>query len=120
MVDVRVTGIDTFAIACVHENAHYRHFTDWWKPYRTNERLKDINRNGILDDKEDALDKDGDLVPDHLEEGLHVDPKNRNTYGIGPNGDDEEFLCWLAEAGWKIGSADKEDWAKPGKQWAKK
>jgi hypothetical protein len=117
MKDVRVTGIDTFAVACLHENAHYTHFTQWWKQYRTGDKFQDANRNGILDEKEELLDKDGDLVPDALEEGLHVDPKNRNTYGIGPNGDDEEFLCWMAEATWKIGSADMEDWAKPGKQW---
>ena len=117
MKDVRVTGIDTFAVACLHENAHYTHFTQWWKQYRTGDKFHDANRNGILDEKEELLDKDGDLVPDALEEGLHVDPKNRNTYGIGPNGDDEEFLCWMAETTWKIGSADMEDWAKPGKQW---
>jgi hypothetical protein len=115
--DLKVTGIDTFGVACLHENAHYLHFTQWWKPYQTSDKFLDANHNGILDEKEKLLDKDGDLVPDALEEGLHLDPKNRNTYGIGPNGDDEEALCWFAEATWKIGSADKEDWAKPGKQW---
>ena len=115
--DLRVTGIDTFAVACLHENAHMTHFLQWWKPYRTEDKFLDSNKNNILDDKEKALDKDGDLVPDALEEGLHLDPHNRNTYGIGPNGDDEEALCWFAEAKWKVGSADKEDWAKPGKQW---
>jgi hypothetical protein len=115
--DLRVTGIDTFAVACLHENAHYTHFTQWWKQYRTSDKFEDGNQNGILDDKEELLDKDKDLVPDALEVGLHLDPKNRNTYGIGPDGDDEEALCWFAEAGWKVGKADKEDWAKPGRQW---
>jgi len=115
--DVKVTGIDTFAVACLHENAHYTHFTQWWKPYQTADKFLDTNRNGILDEKEEKLDKDGDLVPDSLEEGLHLDPKKKNTYGIGPDGDDEEALCWFAEAAWKVGKADKEDWAKPGKQW---
>jgi hypothetical protein len=115
--DLRVTGIDTFGAACLHENAHYTHFTQWWKAYQTADKFLDTNKNRILDEKEEKLDKDGDLVPDALEEGLHLDPKNRNTYGIGPDGDDEEALCWFAEAGWKIGKADKEDWAKPGKQW---
>jgi len=117
MSDVRVTGIDTFAVACQHENAHYSHFTQWWKKYQTADKFLDTNKNGILDEKEKELDKDGDLVPDALEKGLQLDPTNRNTYGIGPNGDDEEVLCWFAEATWKIGKADKEDWAKPGKQW---
>ncbi len=31
--------------------------------------------------------------------------------------DDEDLLCRLAEAEWTIGSADREDRAKPGKQW---
>jgi hypothetical protein len=117
MKDAKVAGIDTFAVTCRHENAHLTHFTQWWKPYRTSDRFLDTNHNGILDDKEEALDKDKDLVPDVLEAGLGLDPHNPNTYGIGPDGDDEEFLCWMAEAGWKIGGADQEDWAKPGKQW---
>jgi len=115
--EAKVTGIDTFAVACLHENAHYEHFTQWWKAHRTSDRFEDTNRNGIKDDRERKFDKDGDLVPDALEEGLHLDPKNGNTYGIGPDGDDEEALCWFAETTWKIGKADKEDWAKPGKQW---
>lgn len=117
LADARVTGIDTFAVACLHENAHYTHAIQWWKKYQTSDKFEDTNRNGILDDKEKLLDKDGDLVPDALEKGLQLDPKNPNTYGIGPDGDDEEVLCWFAEAVWKIGKADKEDWAKPGKQW---
>ena len=115
--DLKVKGIDTFAVTCQHENAHLTHFTQWWKPYQTVDRFLDTNHNGILDDKEELLDKDHDLVPDALEASLGLDPHKQNTYGIGPNGDDEEFLCWLAEAGWKIGKADQEDWAKPGKQW---
>jgi len=46
-----------------------------------------------------------------------LSPNKKNTYGIGPDGDDEEFLAWMAETSWNAGSADKEDWAKPGKQW---
>jgi hypothetical protein len=30
---------------------------------------------------------------------------------------DEEAICWKAEAAWPVGSADSEDWARPGKQW---
>lgn len=115
--DVSVKGIDTFAVACRHENAHYSHFQTWWKQYRTTDKFKDTNRNGILDSKEQDLDKDGDLVPDAIESGAGLDPHNKNTFGIGPDGDDEELLCWMAETGWSVGSANSEDWANPGKQW---
>ena len=43
------------------------------------------------------------------------DTKN-NPRGKEPY-DDEELATWFEEAKWKIGNADKEDWAKPGKQW---
>ncbi|NNG02144.1 MAG: hypothetical protein HKM93_22360 [Desulfobacteraceae bacterium] len=115
--EVKVYGIDTFAVACRHENAHYTHSQSWWKQYHTADKFKDTNRNGILDTQEQLLDKDGDLVPDSIESGLGLDPSNKNTFGIGPDGDDEELLCWMAETVWKIGSADSADWAKPGKQW---
>lgn len=115
--EVKVYGIDTFAVACRHENGHYSHSQTWWKQYRTVDKFKDTNRNGILDAKEQLLDKDGDLVPDAIESGLGLDPNNINTFGIGPKGDDEELLCWMEETKWQIGSANSKDWAKPGKQW---
>lgn len=117
MSNVKVYGIDTFAITCTHENAHYQHYQNWWKQFRTTNKFQDTNRNGILDIKEQDLDKDGDLVPDAIEPKNGLNPNNKNTYGIGPDGNDEEFLCWEAETKWSIGSANKEDWAKPGKQW---
>jgi hypothetical protein len=117
MGNVKVFGIDTFAIACRHEYGHYTHYQTWWKQYRTDDKFLDTNRNGILDDKEQLLDKDGDLVPDALEPGMGLNPNNRNTFGIGPDGNDEELLCWMAETNWPIGSANSQDWAKPGKQW---
>ena len=115
--DVKVYGIDTFAVACRHENGHYSHYQTWWKQYRTADKFLDTNRNGILDEKEQLLDKDGDLVPDTIESGIGLNPNNRNTFGIGPDGDDEELLCWMAETNWAIGSVNSQDWAKPGKQW---
>jgi hypothetical protein len=112
-----VYGIDTFAVACRHEQAHYLHFTTWWKQYRTSDKFLDTNRNGILDAKEQLLDKDGDLVPDTVETTANLNPNNPDTFGIAPDGNDEELLCWMAETTWKIRSADSQDWAKPGKQW---
>jgi hypothetical protein len=117
LVPQNVTGIDTFAVACLHENAHYTHAMQWWKKYQTLDKFEDTNRNGIKDDVEQKLDKDGDLVPDSLEKGLGLDAKNKYSKDPSHTYDDEEILCWAAEATWPIGKADKEDWAKPGKQW---
>ena len=112
-----VTGIDTFAVACLHENAHYTHAMQWWKKCQTLDKFEDTDQNGIKDDKEKQLDKDGDLVPDALEKGFGLDPKNKYSKDPSHTFDDEEILCCAAEATWKIGKADKEDWSKPGKQW---
>ncbi len=112
-----VTGIDTFAVACIHENAHYTHAIQWWKKHKATDKFDDPNRNGVKDDVEQKLDKDGDLVPDALEKGLQLDPANKYTHDPNRKSDDEEVLCWIAEATWQVGKADKEDWAKPGKQW---
>jgi hypothetical protein len=44
-----------------------------------------------------------------------LDPTKKYSYP--GNSDDEEILAWKEEANYKIGKADREDWAKPGKQW---
>lgn len=111
----KVTGIDTFAVCSRHENAHYEHFTQWWKSHATTDKFQDTNQNGIKDSIEGQLDKDGDEVPDSKEPGYGMDPTKKSTLGAGV--DDEEAICWKAEAAWPVGSADKEDWAYPGKQW---
>lgn len=111
----QLTGIDTFAVASRHENAHYEHFTQWWKLHQTADKFEDTNQNGIKDASEALLDKDGDEVPDSLEPQHGMDPAKRETLGAGVP--DEELLCWKAEAAWKEGSANAEDWAAPGKQW---
>jgi len=111
----RVTGIDSFAIASHHENAHYEHYTQWWKAHRTGDRFEDTNRNGIKDAVEQNRDQDADGVPDTLEAGYGMNPTQKSTLGAGLV--DEEAICWKAEAAWPVGSADSEDWARPGKQW---
>ena len=110
-----VTGIDTFAVVSRHENAHYEHFTQWWKGEHTQNKFEDTNQNGVKDSAEQKLDQDGDEVPDTLEPGYGMNPKKKQTLGAGVP--DEELICWKAEAAWQPGSADAEDWAKPGKQW---
>jgi hypothetical protein len=119
LINVTVKGIDVFGAASRHENSHYSHFKDWWFAYRANPPRvppADLNKNSILDIKESELDPDGDLVPTSVEnQYTDLDPTKKYSYP-GPD-DDEEILAWKEEANYKIGKADKEDWAKPGKQW---
>ncbi len=113
-----MTGIDTFAVASHHENGHYSHFKNWWFQHKATAPFspgEDLNKNSIKDTAEAALDGDKDLIPDSKEVTYHLDNTTKYTYP-GPN-DDEEIAAWHDEAAWVIGSANKEDWAKPGKQW---
>lgn len=116
--NVPVTGIDTFAAACWHENGHYQHFKEWWFPHKAVHPFdpnEDFNKNSIKDAQESLLDKDKDLVLDSKEPAMGLNPQEKYTYP-GPF-DDEEIAAWFEEAKWSIGSANSEDWAKPGKQW---
>jgi hypothetical protein len=116
----KVKGIDTMGAACHHENGHFTHFRDWWFVHRANHPFsptEDFNKNSIKDSVENQFDQDGDLVPDAVETTLGLDPTKKKTlmqYGVDL--DDEEYLAWVAEGKWRIGSADGEDWACPGKQ----
>ncbi len=117
LISTPVEGIDTFAAACWHENAHYTHFK-WWFPYKADHpksNPEDVNKNSIKDSKEVLLDIDQDLLLDTKEPSMNLDPTTRYTYP-GPY-DDEEIAAWHEEAEWTIGGANKEDWAVPGKQW---
>jgi len=107
----RLTGIDTFGLASLHENEHMSHLRRWWLP---------VQNNTVFQREQDG---DRDHVPDKEEREANV------RYG-GPvfivgqlasnNGiDDEEFYTQLAHDRWVVGSADAEDWAYPGKQWPK-
>ena len=117
--EVPVTGIDTFAAASYHENGHYSHFKNWWFAHKAANPFspsEDMNKNSIKDSAENQLDRDQDLIPDAHEPGLGFDPNKKYTYK-GIKEDDEELLAWKDESKWQVGSANKEDWAKPGKQW---
>ncbi|RRS30196.1 MAG: hypothetical protein P794_08250 [Epsilonproteobacteria bacterium (ex Lamellibrachia satsuma)] len=118
---VPVTGIDTFAAASHHENGHYRHFHEWWLPYKVSNcppsHVGDMDRDCIKDAIQTAKDSDNDQVPDTKEAAFGLDPTKKYTYPTSENFDDEEIATWYEEAKWQIGSANKEDWAKPGKQW---
>lgn len=111
---IKMTGIDTFAVASRHENEHYEHFKKWWFHFNPNP----IRSSG--GHMMPGYDKDGDFIPNTKEPGLNLDPNTKYTlrqHDASINVDDEEWLAWIAESTWTKGSADKEDWAKPGKQW---
>lgn len=91
-------GIDLFAATIRHEWTHLENYKDWWgkKGYQT------------------AQDRDEDHVPDDREASYGMDPHNRDTFGMGMR--DSEIPAYLQEDTWPNGSANKEDWADPGKQ----
>lgn len=104
-----VTGIDSFGKASAHENAHYTHYKDWWFQFKGQTQIQIALLKG-------PLDKDKDDMLDSAEPSLGFDPTKYMTYPQ-TNEDDEEIHARLKESDWPVGSADKEDWAKPGKQW---
>lgn len=104
-------GIDTFASTVRHEWQHKVHYDRWWrKLHDEHPAFGDFHR------EKDKLDRDGDDIPDHLERGLApgFSPRKFDTYGIGYS--DEHYLTYRSENDWRLGTADREDWASPGKQ----
>ena len=130
------TGIDTYATISRHEYCHVKNFRQWWYPYRytlisqTNPSATDIDGNGIEDAEQNSRDSDLDYVPDTVEDmNSAAGMDKHNACSLFPGGNcggmgqlektnDEEIMCIVEEAdNWTAGSADKEDWAVPGKQW---
>ncbi|MDQ7010256.1 MAG: ankyrin repeat domain-containing protein [Mariprofundaceae bacterium] len=77
-----------------------------------------------------SVDSDGDLVPDYIEKALAgCDPHNAfscpgvpanvmaRARSIGHKIDVDMNTYRISWKKWKIGSADKEDWSRCGKQW---
>ncbi|MGI5915084.1 MAG: hypothetical protein ACOX9A_01375 [Anaerolineae bacterium] len=91
-------GIDMFAGIVLHEWTHLENDHDWWGPrgYRPSE------------------DRDNDRVKDDREAAYGLDPKMMDTFGLGFR--DCEYPAYLQQHTWPIGSANREDWAYPGKQ----
>lgn len=91
-------GIDLFGRIVLHEWTHLENYWDWWGKggYRA------------------ASDRDDDDIPDDREAGYGLSPILQDTLGLGYV--DSEYPAYLQDNTWIIGSADKEDWANPGKQ----
>jgi len=102
------TGIDCFAVALRHEKQHQTELTGWWGPAMAN--------------YDGSLDYDKDLIPDRVEKttpGCKFDDPMSCPGRPDPKVTDLEFDAYKVGWTWPRGSADKEDWAFPGKQWEK-
>ena len=117
-------GIDCFAEVVRHENVHRREYQSWWGPHGV--RLPECEYDdipGSLYRKFAGLDSDRDLVPDDVERRLGArgcDPHNGYSCQGRPDPKllDVEMNAYTeAWRQWRIGSSDKEDWSKCGKQW---
>ena len=97
------TYIDTFAIDIMHEFTHFNNFHTFWP-----------------DGWKESEDSDKDDIPDRLEMGMGFLPGVKQTYWQDVDlGGDEEFLTLEATHDYQLGTYDKYDWAKPGKNWPK-
>ena len=118
------TGIDCFAEIVRHENVHRREYQSWWGPHGV--RLPECEYDdipGSLYRKLAGLDSDRDLVPDDVERRLAArgcDAHNSHSCLGRPDPRllDVEMNAYIeAWRQWRIGTSDKEDWSKCGKQW---
>ena len=93
-----VTGIDTFAVAVMHEFQHLRNTKAWKSKLGSS-----------------WVDADNDGIPDVLEPSLGFDPAKLQTYTSFDMGGDEEFMAYEAMYPYAEGTNDQYDWAVPGK-----
>ena len=113
-------GIDTFAVIMRHELTHRNHWRDWWNPTGGSPKqgFYDTNNNRQRDPTEPWVDQDEDFIPDAREALLGYDNTEKNTNAVpGEDMYDEHHLTYTVGDSWPRGSADSQDWAKPGKQW---
>jgi hypothetical protein len=102
------TYIDTFAVAIIHEYTH-------WLVYHN-------YRHGKPPAQIAAEDTDKDGLPDKVEPGYNLDPGKYLTHllghpTLGTIEGDEEWLAYSSMSEIKIGTLDKYDWGRPGKNW---
>ena len=107
-----MTGIDYFGYACRHEQRHAVKMNQWsgWM---------DVWRDG--DAWITPTDQDHDLLPDSTEADLGpeaggpYDKAKRITYPQDDMPDGHRYIFYTQQD-WIPGSANSEDWSKPGKQ----
>ncbi|NLD72132.1 MAG: hypothetical protein GX649_05375 [Chloroflexi bacterium] len=102
-------GIDLFAATVLHEWTHLENRNDWWGATGYDAQ---VDAAGNLAPTEG--DRDADMVKDSREAAYGLSPRTRDSLGLGFR--DSEYPAYLQEDTWPSGSADKQDWADPGKQ----
>ena len=121
-----LTGIDTFALTSLHENEHMSHLRQWWlgpagAPIDKFVRAgRDIDNDDVLDTAEAAVNATygGEVMFWNKSKDAAGNPVDRRKSNAGIP--DEEFYTQLKAHGrLTVGAFDKQDWAYPGKQWAK-
>jgi hypothetical protein len=135
-------GIDCFGETIRHEKVHQEELKYWWNNIPN--FIGDLDLRGVecdeslastigkgLRNKLMGIDRDADLVPDYIEDGLAGCSSDRpiSCPGIPPQViakakkqgkaklDVDMNAYRIAWKQWPIGSADAEDWSECGKQW---
>jgi hypothetical protein len=100
--------IDTFATLVIHEFTHWQAYHNW-KHGKTETQLhaEDSDKDGVPTSAEPSYDFDPDMFQTHF--ANHPDLKHI--------GGDEEWLAYSSMSEIELGSLDKYDWGKPGKNW---
>jgi len=108
-------GIDSFATVVMHEWQHKLDHDKWWGQFDQKNRpegevdfmLPQWHEYGR---KRESFDPDGDSIPNWADAFPFDKDKDNDGYK------DSETSAYAAGNNWRKGTADKEDWACPGKQ----
>ena len=104
-------NIDEFAKTCLHEASHLFYYFFWWES----------GEAGKPNGYDDALDEDGDHIPDGEEWRWGFDETKRDSDDNGTF--DNEEIAEVAELEWtepdnaNRPAAYSQDWSEGGKQW---
>jgi hypothetical protein len=108
----RFEGIDFFATIVLHEWTHLENYHDWWGETGYNDTVDFVDGKAVW--HPDPADRDGDLMPDSVEASYGLIAGKKDTFGIAKK--DSEYPPYLQMDTWAVGSANRHDWADPGKQ----